>query len=54
MTKVMGSESGVYVFAINIVFIPMWGIMVLWSKGTGRNQLIRLVILTLVLLSWEQ
>jgi len=51
MTKVRGPESGLYMFAINVMFVPMWGIMVLWSKGTGRNPLIRLVILTSVLLS---
>jgi len=51
MVRVRGPESGLYVFAINVMFIPMWGTMVLWSRGTGKNLLIKLITLTSLLSS---
>ncbi|ACS32801.1 hypothetical protein [Thermococcus gammatolerans] len=51
MVRVRGLESGLYVFAINVMFIPMWGTMVLWSRGTGKNLLIKLITLTSLLSS---
>ena len=50
MTEVRGLESGLYVLAINIMFVPLWGTIVLWSKHTGNNFKLRLTILTSLLL----
>ncbi|WP_297067485.1 hypothetical protein [Thermococcus sp.] len=50
MTEVRGPESGLYVLAINIMFVPLWGTIVLWSKHTENGFKLRLTILTSLLL----
>ena len=50
MGEVRGLESGLYVLAINIMFVSLWGTIVLWSKHTGNNFELRLIILTSLLL----
>ena len=48
--EVRGPESGLYVLAINIMFVPLWGTIVLWSKHTENGFKLRLTILTSLLL----
>lgn len=36
IAQIRGVEGGVYVFATNIMLIPIWGMMVLWS-GYGEK-----------------
>lgn len=50
MGEVKGPESGLYVLAINIMFIPLWGTIVLWSKHAKNDFKLRLTILTSLLL----
>ncbi|NJF25577.1 hypothetical protein [Thermococcus sp. Bubb.Bath] len=46
VAEVRGIESGLYVLAVNVMFIPLWGTIVLWSKDTGNGSKLRLIILT--------
>ena len=46
LAEVRGPESGLYVLAINIMFISLWGTIALWSKHTGNDVKLKLVTLT--------
>jgi len=50
MGEVRRPESGLYVLAINIMFIPLWGAIALWSKHAEKDFKLRLTILTSLLL----
>jgi len=51
LAKVRGPESGLYVFAINMMFILWWGILILWSRHSEGDQWIKLIMLISALLA---
>ncbi|MDK2913241.1 MAG: hypothetical protein PWQ79_156 [Thermococcaceae archaeon] len=44
--EVRGIESGLYVLAINLMFVPLWGTIVLWSRPSGGDKRIWHIIQT--------
>ncbi len=50
MGEVKGPESGLYVLAVNIMFIPLWGTIALWSRHTENDFKLRFIVLTSLLL----
>ena len=36
IADITDSEGGIYLLAINMMFVPLWGIIVLWSKYTKK------------------